>query len=143
MHRRQKVERDLRWCVERCPPSRSFPEDVADRDHICTAAWEAAAAGPAREARQTQAPRAPAYVKVNANLRGARSHLALVSVHLSSHPLISLPVPEQPPCGPRAPRGCGGAAGVMLHTCRKPLIKLEISNGGCRSSCVINHCAAG
>lgn len=50
---------------------------------------------------------------------------------------------EQPPCGPCTPLGCRGAAGVMLHTCQKPLIKLELSDRVCRSSCVINHCAAG
>lgn len=47
------------------------------------------------------------------------------------------------PAAPALPPGRGGAAGVMLHTCRKPLIKLEISDRGCRSSCVINHRAAG
>lgn len=80
----------------------------------CAAAWEAAAADPTREARQTKAPRAPAYAKVNANLRGARSHLALVYVHLSSHPPVSLPVPgAAAPRPPRSPR----AAEVLQELC--------------------------
>ena len=109
----------------------------------CTAAWEAAAVGLTGEARQMKAPCAPAYAKVNANLRGAQSPRPLcMRICL---PTLRFPCPsrEQPPCSPRAPLGRGGAAGVMLHACRKPLIKLEISDRGCRSNCAINHRAAG
>lgn len=102
MHQRQEGKRDVR-CGAHLPAAVLGTWQTGGR---CTAAWEAAAAvGPTRDARQMKAPHAPAYPKVNANLRGAHSHLALLNVHLSSHPPLSLPVPGA--AALRSPRSPG------------------------------------